>query len=155
MRRITFRIPQPYKYFLFSLVLVSWTTGVTFYYLSNWGAMEGDFGSQKHPAQFPLLMTHGAAAFLMILSFGGLLASHIPSAWKLKRSRYLGLTMVTLVAFQMLSAYLLYYVAWEEARPVIANLHAAVGFSLPFFLLTHVLIGKKNRKLDGNEKELQ
>ncbi len=146
MSRITFRIPRPYKYFLFAVLTTSWVSGILFYYLNRWGEIEGLFGPEKHPAQFPILMLHGAAAFLMILSFGALLTNHIPAAWKLGRSRYIGITLISLITFQMITAYLLYYVAWEEGRPILANVHAGVGFCIPFVLLTHIWIGIKNRR---------
>ena len=146
MSRITFRIPKLYKYLFFTFLSISWISGTVFYYLNNWGEVQGPFGFEKHPAQFPVLMAHGAGAFLLILSFGALLTSHIPSGWKLKRSRYIGLTLVTLFFFQMVTAYLLYYVAWEDGRLLLANLHASAGFSIPFLLIAHILVGRRKRR---------
>ncbi|MEC9248459.1 MAG: hypothetical protein VX986_05510 [Pseudomonadota bacterium] len=146
MSRITFRIPRLYKYLFFAFLSLSWFSGTIFYYLNNWGEVDGPFGFEKHPAQFPVLMVHGAGAFLLILSFGALLTSHVPAGWRLNRSRYIGLMLITLFSFQIVTAYLLYYVAWEEGRTVLANLHAAVGFSIPFLLMTHIFIGRKNRR---------
>ena len=146
MSRIGFRIPKLYRYLLFTFLTLSWLTGSAFYYLNNWGEIEGPFGPEKHPAQFPILMAHGAGAFLVLISFGAILTSHVPAGWKLGRSRYMGLTLVVLVTFQIVTAYLLYYVAWAEGRTVLANLHATVGFSLPFLLMIHIWIGRKNRR---------
>ena len=46
-------------------------------------------------------MAHGAGAFLILISFGAILTSHVPAGWRLGRSRYMGLTLVVLVTFQI------------------------------------------------------
>lgn len=133
------KFPKLYRRGLYALVAVSWFSGSTFFALSRWFLVDGEFGPEKHPWQFPVLMTHGAAAFLMMFAFGFILASHVPATWKLKKLRWLGILLVSVVSFQIISAYLLYYLANESVRDVVANLHAAVGFSLPVVLTIHVI----------------
>ena len=108
--------------------------------------VEGDFGPEKHPWQFPVLMLHGASAFMVMFFFGFVMASHVPVAWKLKKIRALGILLVSAVSFQIISAYLLYYLANETVRDVIANLHAAVGFSLPIILTIHIVHAIRSRQ---------
>jgi hypothetical protein len=72
-------------YFIFSL---SWVSGTVFFVLSRFCMIEGDFGPQRHPWQFPMLSIHGASAFLMIFYFGFIMASHVPITWKLKKNSH-------------------------------------------------------------------
>ena len=146
MTKINFRIPIKYRAILFMALGCSWLTGLTFFYLSRWVTIESAFGVTQHPAQTFVLMTHGASAFVMLMCFGVLLVNHLPAAWHLNRSRYLGLTLTTLISFQIITAYTLYYIADEESRLFISNLHAASGESIPFFLIGHLIIGRKQRK---------
>lgn len=140
------RFPDFYRRTLYILVSISWISGVAFFALSRWFMVEGDFGPMRHPWQFPALMTHGAVAFLLMFAFGFILASHVPVTWKLKQFRNIGLLLIFIVSFQMISAYCLYYLANEDMRDIIANVHAAIGFSFPFILLIHIIQGIRRRK---------
>ncbi len=146
MSKIGFRIPIKYRFILFGALASSWCTGLTFYYLNNWVTIESTFGATKHPAQQFVLMGHGAAAFVMLMCFGVLLVNHLPAAWRLKRSRYLGITLTSLLSFQVITAYLLLYIANEESRTLISNLHAISGASIPLVLIGHIIIGRVHRR---------
>ncbi len=128
-----------YRRTLYALFTLSWLSGGAFFALSRWFIVEGEFGPEKHPWQFPVLMAHGASAFMVIFFFGFIMASHVPVTWKLKKIRTLGILLGSAVSFQIISAYLLYYLSNEAVREVMANLHAAVGFSLPIILTIHIL----------------
>jgi cytochrome b561 len=130
-------------YFIFSL---SWVSGTVFFVLSRFCMIEGDFGPQRHPWQFPMLSIHGASAFLMIFYFGFIMASHVPITWKLKKIRTIGIILVSAIVFQVLTAYLLYYMSDESYREWVANLHAIVGFTLPLILTTHILHALRLRR---------
>jgi len=145
MALITVKIPLKYKNFLFTLFAISFVTGITFFVLKTWFVVEGEFGPEKHPLQLPMLMIHGASAFLLMISYGALLTGHVPSTWKTKRSRYLGLSMVSVFTFQIISAYCLYYLANEDIRDIIEYMHLFTGISIPFILTAHIIIGRKNR----------
>lgn len=145
MAFITSRIPWRFRLGLFTTLTVAWCSGVCFFVLSRWFAIDGEFGPEKHPWQQPALMIHGAAAFFMMMGYGALLFAHVPLAWRLHRLRFLGLGLVTAIGLQMLTGYLLYYLANEELRILISNIHAAIGFSLPFLLASHVIIGNRTR----------
>jgi len=142
---ITSRIPWRFRLGLFTALAVAWCSGVCFFVLSRWFAIEGEFGPEKHPWQQPALMIHGAAAFFMMVGYGALLFAHAPLAWRLRRLRVLGLCLVSAIGLQMLTGYLLYYLANEELRGLVGNTHAAIGFSLPFLLASHVIIGNRTR----------
>ncbi|KAF3981669.1 MAG: hypothetical protein HFP81_03440 [Methylococcales symbiont of Hymedesmia sp. n. MRB-2018] len=144
------KFPAPYRSLLFCVLFLSWVTGSGFYILSNWFTVEGDFGLEKHPWQFPVLMVHGASAFLMMIVFGALLIPHFISSWKMNRMRILGSILFASISFQIFTAYLLYYLANEEWRLWVSNSHALVGFILPFQLMLHIFLGiylRRKRRL--------
>ena len=146
MPRVTFKIPWNYRAWLFGFILLSWCSGVTYYVLDHYFEFEGEFGPQKHPWQQMFLNIHGAAAFLMMIAYGFMLASHVPSGWKAQRSRKLGLTLLIAQGFLIITAYFLYYAGWgHETRQLLVWSHAGVGFIFPFLLVCHLFTGRKSR----------
>lgn len=140
------KIPKSYRRTFYSLLAVSWLSGVTFFTLHTWFMIEGDYGLAKHPWQYPALQIHGAAAFLMMISLGFLLGTHVPRSWKVKPKRKLGIALVSIASFQIITAYILYYIAQDNPRVIIAYVHLAVGFTFPIILSLHVLMKKKASK---------
>lgn len=134
---------------LFAVLSTSWCTGITFFVLNRWFVVEGDFGPEKHPWQFNVLKIHGAAAFLMMIVFGCLLAAHVPAGWRTKRLRVQGITLVSAQGFLIVSAYLLYYIGGEEFRTLVGYAHASVGFVFPFLLIWHLMSGRFRRRPKG------
>ncbi len=143
MARVTVKIPWHYRTWLFLFIALSWVTGVVFFSLNQWFEVEGEFGLEKHPAQATFLKVHGATAFLMMISYGYLLATHIPAGYKSKRQRILGLSLVASQGFLILTAYGLYYVGGEKFHALIGYAHASVGLIFPFLLATHIFTGKR------------
>lgn len=131
---------------LFALLALNWLSGVGFFVFNRWITVEGDFGPQHHPWQHLFLKVHGGAAFLMMIAYGYLLASHVPSGWKTRRARTLGLTLVSVQGFLIVTAYILYYVAGEDFRQWVGYAHASVGFLFPFLLASHVYSGLRWRR---------
>jgi hypothetical protein len=146
LQRMTLKIPVLYRRVLYVTLTASWVTGVVFFVLRDFITVEGDFGPERHPFQYPTLMIHGLAAFFMIIGFGGLLFAHIPYSWRSKRERLWGITLISAVAFQIISAYLLYYMDGELSREIVGYLHLAVGTLLPALLATHIISGVRSRK---------
>ena len=142
MARVKLKFPKPYKRVFSLLLMTSWLSGVVFFVLNNWVTVEGDFGRQKHPWQFTFLKIHGGAAFLAMISYGFIMGSHVPLAWKTKRMRKMGIVIVSALSFLVFTAYLLYYVAGDEFRILVSYAHAAVGFSLPFLVGIHLYLAK-------------
>lgn len=146
LKRITARVPKLYQSILFTVLATSWVSGVTFFILNTFITVEGDFGPQKHPWQFPAISIHGFAAFSMMILFGAMLASHVPLTWKIKKLRLWGLTFVSAVSLQIITGYTLYYIAGENSRIFIGYIHLVIGISLPLLLTLHILSAVKRRK---------
>jgi hypothetical protein len=146
MAQIKLKIPRRYRVFLFACIALSWLTGITFFVMNRWVTVEGDFGPEKHPAQMTFLKVHGAAAFLMMISYGYMLATHIPAGYRSKRQRVIGLGLVAAQGFLILTAYGLYYVGGEKFRTVISYAHASVGLIFPILLTTHIISGSRRKR---------
>ena len=140
------KIPKPYQMWFFALLAVAWISGITFFSLHSWFMVEGKYGLVKHPWQFPALQIHGATAFLMMISFGFLLGSHVPRSWKMKPKRKLGIALIAIFSFQIITAYILYYIAQDDPRVLVAYAHLAVGFLFPLILMLHIIMKVKAKK---------
>lgn len=145
MARINLKIPWRYRTWLFAFIMLSWVTGVTFFILNRWVEIEGEFGPEKHPAQATFLKVHGASAFLMMICYGYLLATHVPAGYRSRRQRVLGLGLVAAQGFLILTAYGLYYVGGDDFHALLGYAHASVGLVFPFLLATHVIAGKSKK----------
>ena len=82
----------------------------------------------------------------MLMAIGAMLANHVPATWRTRRSRGLGLSLVVGVALMVISAWCLYYAADEYWRPILGNIHAAIGFALPLILAIHILRGRRSAR---------
>lgn len=143
MRRIALHFPVRWRAGLGALLAWSWLTGVTFFALHRWFQVEGEFGPEKHPLEPWLIKAHGAGAFLSLMAFGYLLASHIPTGWRSKRSRKGGVALVIALSLMVLTGYGLYYLGDEEWRAATAWLHLGLGLSFPFLLVLHIVSGRR------------
>jgi MFS family permease len=138
MKSISLRIPVVYRRIFYGLLTLSLCSGLIFFALNRWVEIEGEFGPQKHPLQAIFIRIHGAAAFLMLISFGTLLAAHIPYGWKSRRSRKSGIVIFSLVFLQILLGYLLYYLANEFIREYTGYVHIIFGLIIPLALYVHI-----------------
>ena len=89
-----------------------------------------------------LLMLHGGGAMVTLLLLGALVPVHAHRAWRAKKNRISGSAMITLNALLIASAFGLYYVGSEIARPWISNFHIIAGFCLPAVALMHIAVGR-------------
>tara|TARA_R110002072_G_scaffold51389_1_gene137902 strand:+ start:93461 stop:93700 length:240 start_codon:yes stop_codon:yes gene_type:complete len=74
------------------------------------------------------------------------MSAKIQHPGKLRRTgrlRKIGIALTTLIAFQVVSAWFLYYLANEEVRQWIVNFHLASGSSIPLLIVLHLIFGKR------------
>ncbi|WP_295009193.1 hypothetical protein [uncultured Dechloromonas sp.] len=99
-----------------------------------------------HPLEAWALKLHGAAAMLGLLALGSVLPQHVRFAWRARRNRTSGATMLSLAGILILTGYGLYYAADENLRPWISLAHWASGLVLPAGLIWHVAAGRRRKK---------
>jgi hypothetical protein len=143
---ITLKVSNQVQLALFIGIASSLVSGVLFFVLKTWFDIEGEFGSEKHPWQFPVLKIHAASAFFMMVFSGAMLGSHVQFGWRSKRSRNTGSVLVSLFTLQIGSAYSLYYLSDELARVITEYIHLGVGLILPLSLASHIILGRWKNK---------
>ena len=146
MNRIAHRFPKWFRWMTSTVLLLSLVTGVMWYVLGRWGDIEGEFGPEKHPWLATLTKLHGAGAFAALLSFGAILAAHVPAGWRTRRSRRSGILLISLIATTTLTAYGLYYSGSQEFREILIVVHLASGLSLPVFLIVHIMQSPRRKR---------
>lgn len=154
MSLISLRIPQLYRRIFYGLLALSLCSGLVFFILQQWFEIEGEFGPQKNPWQAVVMRIHGAAAFFMLMSFGALLAAHIPYGWKSTRSRKSGLCIAALVALQIILGYLLYYLADETVRQYTSYVHIICGLIMPLALYVHT-VQRQKKPFNGRAESIR
>lgn len=101
---------------------------------------EGEFGPEQNPLEPWWLKLHGLFAFAAIFTFGLLWAAHITKGWSMRRRRWSGGALVSLMGWMLLTGYLLYYLGDETLRSWTSILHWSAGLALPIGFLAHRLI---------------
>ncbi|MEY4485242.1 MAG: hypothetical protein RL693_2694 [Verrucomicrobiota bacterium] len=141
MNRIALHFPSIAKAALYLAFLTSWLSGTVWFSLHQWVRIEGEFGEEHSTWEPMLIEIHGGSAMVMMVFYGYLLASHIPTGLRSKRNRFLGLTLTYGIAFMIFTAYGLYYIGGESFRSLVSWAHLSVGFCLPLVLALHIWCG--------------
>lgn len=143
---ITSRVPVSYQSILCAFLAVSWFTGTSFFVLDTFVQIEGEFGPMRHPAQQPALTIHGASAFVLMMVFGAIVLNHVPLSWRLKKLRFLGISLLIAFSVQIVTAYILYYASSDVVREIVKYVHLIIGLSLPVWLTVHIVSARRRRR---------
>lgn len=93
-----------------------------------------------------LLMLHGGDSMLTLLLLGALVPLHVQRAWRGRKNRTTGATMVTFNVLLVVTAFGLYYAGSDLVRPWISDVHIAIGMILPALFIIHVLLGRRSAR---------
>lgn len=104
-----------------------------------------------HPLEAWALKLHGAAAMLGLLALGSVLPQHVRFAWRARRNRASGATILFVAGGLVLTGYGLYYAADDNLRPWISLGHWGSGLLLPVGMVWHVVAGRRKKKRGGTE----
>jgi len=134
-----------------------WLSGGLWLLLHHFLVEQGEFGPKTHPLEPWWLKLHGAFGFAAIWIFGLLWGVHVSRAWPGSGRRWSGGMMTLVFAWLILSGYLLYYVAIENARSVVSILHWGIGLVSPICFVFHRLrLGKRHEsRVDRVRKHLK
>jgi hypothetical protein len=131
---------------LYIITTLSWVTGVVYFILDQFVLIEGDFGPEKSPFQYPIIKLHGLTAFLLMINFGYFLSHHIKYTWRKKPRDKMGILLVSLDLSLIISGYLLYYIVTGDSRMLTAYLHTFIGIVYPIVLTIHIRKIVRERK---------
>lgn len=115
-----------------------WASGVLWLVYHYFMVRRTEFGLEHAPLEAWWLKLHGAAAFVVLWTWGLLWAVHIKRAWLAARHRMSGAGLFLAYALLVLSGYLLYYAGNEHFRAALSLLHWTVGLGLPLLLAAHI-----------------
>jgi hypothetical protein len=122
-----------------------WTTGLG-WIIAHFFAKPQDPLSFANSSSEPLwLKFHGAFAFLALWTGGLLWGIHVVKAWDSRRHRWSGSILFGATLLLIVSGYLLYYVADDDARNAISWSHWLLGIALPLAYGAHRLAKKIRR----------
>jgi hypothetical protein len=83
----------------------SWITGTVWFALHRWVRVASEFGDEHSGWEPGPLKIHGGLAMMAMIFFGYLLATHITVGWRSRRNRIVGLTLVSVIFFQIFTGY--------------------------------------------------
>ncbi len=86
---------------------------------------------------------HGAATMLFLFLLGTMLNTHIRRALRNRRNQVSGWILISLIGSLIFSAYGLYYLSGENARPIWSNLHWIIGLGFGFAIVLHIFLGRR------------
>ena len=91
------------------------------------------------------LMFHGMTAMIALILLGAMIPLHVQRSWRAGKNRITGFVMVATNAALVVTASGLYYAGSDELRTLVADVHIAVGLTLPALIVTHIALGRRAR----------
>ena len=128
------------RWTIYAIGLGLWLSGILWLVYHYFERQQTDFGPAPHPLEHWWLALHGLFAFASLLVFGMLWSAHVVGAWKTKRHRVSGGAVFGVLLVLIVSGYLLYYPAGDDALSTTALIHWAIGLALPMPFLWHRLV---------------
>jgi cation transport ATPase len=145
MKRNAIKLSRPHEWSVYVILALSFVSGAVWAWLHHFGRVTSEFGVIAHPTELWMQRLHGAAAMLVLVLFGTLLLSHMLRAWRARRNRRTGMSLVITLGILIGTGYALYYLGNEQLRAWASWGHLWVGLALPLIVALHVLRGKQSR----------
>jgi hypothetical protein len=139
--RSTVRLKTTFRYWTYVVFSVLLATGAA-WLVADW---QKDADEAWQQASANLLMVHGGAAMLALMALGALIPLHLLRAWRARKNLVSGITVATVNAVLIVTAFGLYYLGSETVRPWMSWIHIGAGFFLALMLPLHILLGRRAR----------
>jgi hypothetical protein len=94
-----------------------------------------------------VLKVHGAAAMAVLLVLGSLLQGHVVTAWRARRNRAAGATLLGGAILLVASGWGLYYLGGEWSRAATSVLHWVLGIACVPVFMVHLARGRRTRRI--------
>ena len=137
------RLNSPFRYALYTALAVLFATGTAWLVADQLKDAPDSETWQSIGAT--LLMLHGGAAMVTLMLFGALFPLHIHRSWRGQTNQIMGVLMLAVSAVLIATAFGLYYLGSDTARPWLSSIHTDVGLALPALLLVHIVVGRWGR----------
>ena len=145
MRAENLRLSPRLRAWVHGTTCALFLTGIAWWALHRWGAIETGFGETTNPAAPWVLRVHGAVAMLMLVVLGILGPLHVRRGWHANRNRRSGAGLVATMTVLTITGWLLYYAGGERLRSTASALHLWLGFLLPLIVVIHIWLGRRAR----------
>jgi hypothetical protein len=139
------RLNPRFRFAVYAAVALLFLTGLG-WFVADW-QKEGASGETWQQIAAYLLMLHGGGAMVTLLLLGALIPIHVLRSWRSSKNLVMGSVMVALNAVLIVTAFGLYYLGSEAARPWISWVHIIFGASLPALLALHIILGRRGRRV--------
>lgn len=138
-----FKLESWHRYALYALVTVLFASGLAWLLAHYFLRVAGEFGENIHPLEHWSMQAHGAFIVPLSVLAGGLLFQHMRRAYRARRNRKSGWSMIISLVWLALTGYALYYFASETLRPYWSVAHWIIGLILPPLLWLHIRLGRR------------
>ncbi|HEY0267720.1 MAG TPA: hypothetical protein VGC12_00645 [Methyloradius sp.] len=109
-----------------------------------WFLSHDILNAEPNDFQHWTLILHGAGSFIATMIFGSIAVQHLILGWKMQRNRISGITLFSVFAILILTAFLLYYGS-EELHDYVRWVHIIIGLASFVVLPLHIYLGRRNR----------
>ena len=121
--------------------VIFWTvfgTGAVDWIFDRWVRVQGPFGPEHHPLQPWLSRVHTASAYVILITFGYLLHSHVRPGLKGKYGKVSGIAMIGFLSILAASSLPILYASDGIIRDSSTAVHTYMGLSIPLLLGVHL-----------------
>ncbi len=137
------RLDRAFRYALYAAFAVVFVTGAVWLVADNLKDSASEFWQE---AAATLLMCHGGGAMITLMMLGALVPVHMRYGWRSSKNLVTGITVATVNAALIVTAFGLYYLGSEAVRPWMSDVHTALGLAIPALLVGHIWWGMRTRK---------
>jgi hypothetical protein len=141
--RTPLRLSRRRRHLIYAIGGTLWLSGALWLICHYFLMTKGPFGDTPSPLEPWWMRLHGAMAFGALWLFGLTWGVHIVAGWKTGRQRITGSIAAGVLAWLVISGYLLYYLTDDTWRNVSVLAHWTVGLALPVLLALHIVMGRK------------
>jgi hypothetical protein len=134
------------KLMIYAVFGATWGSGLLWIIFHYFFLHRGEFGDEIHPLEHPLLVVHGACAFMALWLGGWLWSAHVLPWWSTRKRRSSGVVLILFGAILIATGYLLYYASGDGLRRWTGILHWSLGLALAIPLLVHALRSGRYRR---------
>jgi len=135
------RLKSSFRYWTYAVFSVLIITGAA-WLVADW---QKDVDEAWQQAAANLLMIHGGAAMLALMALGALIPLHLLRAFRARKNLVSGITVASVNAVLIVTAFGLYYLGSETVRPWMSWTHIGAGFFLALMLPVHILLGRREK----------
>ena len=141
--RLHNRLQRWHRRTVYALTIVLVVSGVAWIVACYALAPPGDPTPAPHRFAGSLLAIHGIAAYAALVAYALVGHAHLRTGWRVPALRTAALALLTTIAVLAVTGIGFYYVASEDAMPLIRWTHVAAGALLPCWLALHIVRGRR------------